>query len=69
MFNSIDNMTPPTGDPNIPGYILVAKDMMLMIEIKMDSGEIGHGNLGIEGMAEFEEDAQGEDGVTWKSFR
>jgi hypothetical protein len=43
-------MTPPTGDPKIPGYILVAKNMMWAIEIKMDSGEIGRGDLGIEGM-------------------
>jgi hypothetical protein len=47
-------MTPPTGDPNIPGYVLVTKDVMQTIEIKMDSGKIGHGDLGIEGMAEFE---------------
>ncbi len=58
----IANITPPTGDPNILGYVLVAKDMMRAIEIKMDSGEIGHGDLGIERMAEFEEDTQGEDG-------
>jgi hypothetical protein len=49
-FNSITNMTPPTGDPKIPGYILVAKNMMWAIEIKMDSGEIGRGDLGIERM-------------------
>jgi hypothetical protein len=52
-------MTPPTGDPN---NVLVAKDVIRAIEIKMDSGEIGHGDLGFEEMAEFEEDTQGEDG-------
>jgi hypothetical protein len=41
---------------------LLAKDVMQAIEIKMDSGEIGNGDLRTEGMAEFEEDTRGEDG-------
>ncbi len=61
-FISIANITLPTGDPNIPGYVLLAKDVMRAIEIKMDSGEIGNGDLRSEGMAEFEEDTRGEDG-------
>jgi hypothetical protein len=47
-FNSFANMTPPTGDPNILGYVLVAKEVMQAIEIKRDSGGKDHGDLGIE---------------------
>ncbi len=36
--------------------------MIWAIEIKMDSGEIVQGDLGIEGIAEFKDDTQGENG-------
>jgi hypothetical protein len=36
--------------------------MMRAIEIKLESGENAQGNLGMEGIAEFDDDTQGEDG-------
>lgn len=61
-FSMVANMTSPAGDPNIPGYVALAKDVMWSIEIRMDLGEVGAGGLGIEDMAEFEEDTQGDEG-------
>jgi hypothetical protein len=57
-FNSIANMTSPTGDPNILGYVLVGKDVMQAIEIKMESEDVAQGDLGI---ADFEYEARTED--------
>jgi len=34
----VANMTSPAGDPNIPGYVALAKDVMRSIEIRMDLG-------------------------------
>jgi hypothetical protein len=39
-FNSIANMTSPTGDPKVFRYVLVAKDVMRVIKKKMESEEI-----------------------------
>lgn len=39
-FNAIANMTPPTGDPNILGSVLLDKDAMWKIEIRMDQGRL-----------------------------
>jgi hypothetical protein len=47
-FNSIANTVPPTGDPNIPTYIQIAKVVMRAIEIWMDSGDVVAGDLGIK---------------------
>jgi hypothetical protein len=61
-FSSIANMTPPTGNPNILGYVLVAKHVMQAIEIKMDSREITQGHLRIEVMGEFDEESKNKGG-------
>jgi hypothetical protein len=39
-FNAIANTVPPTGDPNIPAYIQLAKDIMRAIKVRMDSGDV-----------------------------
>jgi len=59
-FNSIANTTAPTGDPNIPENVSLAKDVMRAIEIKIVSGEISHNDLGIDG--EFDEENADVDG-------
>jgi hypothetical protein len=55
-FNSMANMVPLTGDPNIPPYIQLAKDVMWAIKIWINSGDVGDGYLGIEGVTEFQDD-------------
>ncbi len=55
-FNAIANTVPPTGDPNIPAYIQLAKDIMWAIEVRMDSGDVVAGDLGIDGVDDFEEE-------------
>jgi len=57
-FNAIANMVPPTGDPNIPAYIQLAKDIMRAIKVRMDSGDVVAGDLGIEGVDDFEEEEE-----------
>jgi len=47
-FNAIANMTPPTGDPEVPAYIQKAKDIQRAIEVKMDSGPVTMNDVGIE---------------------
>jgi hypothetical protein len=57
-FNAIANTVPPTGDPNIPAYIQLAKDIMQAIKVRMDSGDVVPGDLGIEGVDDFEEEEE-----------
>ncbi len=57
-FNAIANTVPPTGDPNIPAYIQLAKDIMRAFEVRMDSGDVVAGDLGIEGVDDFEEEEE-----------
>jgi len=52
-FNARANTVPPTGDPNIPAYIQSVKDIMQAIEVRMDSGDVVAGDLGIEGVDDF----------------
>jgi hypothetical protein len=35
-FNVIANTVPPNGDPNIPAYIQLAKDIMQAIKVRKD---------------------------------
>jgi hypothetical protein len=60
-FNAIANTVPPTGDPNIPAYIQLTKDIMWEIEIRMDSWDAVAEDLGIEGVEDFEEDTEAGD--------
>jgi hypothetical protein len=54
----IANTIPPTGDPNIPSYIQLAKDIMQAIKVRMGSGDVVAGDLGIEGVDDFEEEEE-----------
>jgi hypothetical protein len=57
-FNVIATTVPPTSDPNIPAYIQLAKDIMRTIEVRMDSGDVVAGDLGIKGVDDFEEEEE-----------
>jgi hypothetical protein len=57
-FNAIANMVPPTGDPNIPAYIQLAKDIMRAIKVRMDSGDVVAGDLGIDVVDDFDEEEE-----------
>jgi hypothetical protein len=52
-FNAIANMVPPTRGP-----IQLAKDIMRVIEVRMDSGDVVAGDLGIKGVDGFEEEEE-----------
>jgi len=57
-FNAISNTVHPTGDPNVPAYIQLAKDIMRAIEVRMDSGDVVAGDLGIDGVDDFSEEEE-----------
>jgi hypothetical protein len=57
-FNAIANRVPPTSDPNIPAYIQLARDIMQAIEVRMDSGDVVAGDLGIYRVDDFSEEEE-----------
>jgi hypothetical protein len=43
------NTTPHTDNPEVPVHIQKAKDVQQAMEVKMDSGPLNAGDLGVEG--------------------
>jgi hypothetical protein len=57
-FYVIANTVHPTGNPTIPAYIQLAKNIMRAIKVTMSSGVAVAGDLGIDGVDDFEEEEE-----------